>query len=87
MNPFQNRALSLSGPFTDIVPVTPNDATDLTDVAVALYVETGGDVSVVTVAGQSRLIAVPDFGILPIGVTRVNQTGTTATGLHALILA
>lgn len=83
-DPFRNRAVSLSGPMRDIAPVIPSDTTDLNDVAVALYVETGGAVSVVTVAGESRSIMVGDFFFLPVGVTRVLATGTTATGIHAL---
>ncbi len=87
MNPFANRAGSLSGPATDALPVTPNDATDLPHVALGLYVETGGTISMVTVAGQTRIVAVADFSILPVGVRRVRSTGTTATGLHALVSA
>jgi hypothetical protein len=30
---------------------------------------------------------VADFAILPIGVRRVNAGGTTAIGIHALVLA
>jgi len=86
-NPFANRAASLQGPATDIQPVTPNDASDLPCVAIALYVETGGTVSVVTIAGEEREVVLPEFGILPVGVRKVNATGTTATGIHALVLA
>ncbi len=87
MNPFKNRALALSGPASDALPVTPNDVADLAHVAIGLYVETGGTVSIVTVTGETRTIAVADFSILPIGVQRVRATGTTATGIHALVLA
>ena len=87
MNPFKNRTLALSGPVTDALPVSPDDLTDLPNVAVGLYVETGGTVSIVTVTGETRTIAVADFSILPIGVRRVRATGTTATGIHALVLA
>lgn len=86
-NPFSNRSLSLSGPATDIVPVTPDDANDLPDVAVALYVEQGGTISVVSVRGEARTVAVTDFAILPVGVRRVRATGTTASGIHALVQA
>lgn len=85
-NPFENRVSSLSGPARDLLPVTPNDSVDLAEVAVGLYVETGGTVSIVTVAGGTRSVAVPDFSVLPVGVTRVRATGTTATGIHALVL-
>ncbi len=87
MNPFANRARSIHGPATDALPVTPDDTTDLPTVAIALYVETGGMVVVDTVAGETRTIAVADFSILPLGATRVRASGTTAAGIHALVLA
>ena len=86
-NPFQNRAAALQGPATDIQPVTPDDGTDLSTIAIALYVETGGVVSFVTVGGGTRMVAIADNAILPVGVRRVHATGTTATGIHALVLA
>ena len=87
MNPFAHRARSIHGPATDALPVTPDDATDLSMTAIALYVETGGTVVVDTVARETRTIAVADFSILPLGTTRVRATGTTAAGIHALVLA
>jgi enoyl-CoA hydratase/carnithine racemase len=87
MNPFAHRSRSIQGPATDAVPVTPDDATDLPMVAIGLYVEAGGTVVLDTIAGESRSIAVADFSILPIGVRRVRLSGTTATGIHALVLA
>ena len=87
MNPFATRTLSTSGPATDALPVTPDDAADLSMVAIALYVETGGTIVVDTVAGGTRTIGVADFSILPLGVRRVHATGTTATGIHAMVLA
>lgn len=87
MNPFQNRAVPLSGPATDACPVTPNDATDLLDVALGLYVEQGGSVCVDTVVGATRTLVVSDFSILPVGVRRIRASRTTATGIHALVLA
>ena len=87
MNPFANRARSISGPATDALPVTPDDGTDLSHVAIALYVETGGVVAMDTVAGETRMIEVANFSILPVGARRVRATGTTASGIHALVLA
>ena len=87
MNPFSNRAATVSGPAHDALPVTPNDSIDLPQIAIGLYVQTGGTVVIDTVAGQTRTLNVADFSILPIGVRRVRATGTTATGLHALVLA
>ena len=86
-NPFNGRAVPLGGPATDIVPVTPDDAADLPDAAIALYVTGGGDVAIDTVrGGASRTVTVADRSLLPVGVTRVRATGTTATGIHALVI-
>jgi hypothetical protein len=76
----------MSGPATDALPVTPDDSADLVHVAIALYVVTGGTLVVDTVAGETRSIDVADFSILPLGTRRVRATGTTATGIHALVL-
>lgn len=86
-NPFENRTSSLSGPATDIVPVTPDDVNDMTDVAIALYVETGGTLSLSTIRGGNRSVSVADNSILPIGTRRVNASGTTASGIHALVIS
>ena len=87
MNPFANRARSISGPATDALPVTPDDANDLPEIAVGLYCESGGTVTLDTVAGETRSIAVADFSILPLGTIRVRATGTTASGIHAMVLS
>ena len=86
-NPFTNRAADLSGPTNDILPITPDDGSDLQQVAAALYVTGGGTVAMVTERGETRTVEVTDFAILPVGVRRVLATGTTATGLHALVFA
>ena len=86
-NPFQSRSPDFGGPANDVVPVTPSNAVDLIDLALALYVERGGSLSLVTERGQTRLVEVADFSILPVATRRVNATGTTATGIHALVIA
>lgn len=85
-NPFASRLVPLSGPARDLMPVTPDDSTDLSQTAVSLYVETGGSLSLITEAGEARSLSVPDFMVLPLGVRRVNATGTTASGIHALVI-
>lgn len=85
-NPFANRSLSLNGPALDIVPVIPADNTDLDHTAIALYVETGGALNITTVAGATRVVVLADNSYLPVGVTRVQATGTTASGIHALVI-
>lgn len=86
-NPFVGRTPSLNGPARDIEPVSPDDNTDLPTVAVALYVETGGAVTMTTISGITRSAVVADFAILPVGVMRVHATGTTASGIHALTVS
>ncbi|MBK1634213.1 spike base protein, RCAP_Rcc01079 family [Rhodovulum adriaticum] len=86
-NPFERRSPSLDGPATDILPVTPDDAADLPAMAIALYVEGGGDLALVTPRGEERQVSVPDFFFLPVGTRRVRATGTTASGIHALVFA
>lgn len=83
---FNGRIPSLSGPATDIAPVTPNDAADLAMVAVAIYVETGGTLRLTTVRGEQRDVVLPDNAILPVGTVRIHATGTTASGIHALVV-
>jgi len=85
-NPFETRSTSLSGPGTDYVPVTPDDQAEFADTAVALFVETGGAVAFVSQAGQDRVVQLPDYGFLACGVRRVKATGTTAVGIHAIIV-
>ena len=86
-NPFSNRVPSLNGPASDMAPVTPSDVTDLPQVAVALYVETGGTLAFTSITGDTRTVAVGDFAILPVGALRVLATGTTATGVHAFTVS
>lgn len=87
INPFRGRALSLAGPATDIFPVTPDDSKNLPKVAVAIYVETAGTVSFLSVGGETRQVSVGDFSFMPVGVSRVLATGTTATGIHAMVIS
>ncbi len=74
-----------SAPASHAVVVTPSDTVDLTDVARALYVGTTGNITVVMASGEVVLFSNVPVGILPIMVTRVNDTGTDAlTDLIAL---
>lgn len=86
-NPFDGRSMPLSGPARDIFPITPDDGVDLLEIAVALYVETGGMLTFDTVGGKTRTLSVDDMCILPVGVSRVHATGTTASGIHGFSLS
>ena len=87
-----NKTLDLSrGLARDWVPVTPNDGTDnMTsgsgDIVVGFYVTVGGAVAFIT-EGGTRTVTYLSGTIVPCsGVTRIKSTGTTATGIHALVV-
>lgn len=86
-NPFSTRAASLTGPGIDYAPVTPSNTASLPDVAIALYVETGGTIRFVSQKDQTRTVSVPDFGWVLCGVKRVLATGTNAGGIHAVVVS
>jgi hypothetical protein len=85
INPFKGRTPSLNGPAHDLVPVTPSDTNDLPQIAVALYAEVAGSIAYVSVAGELRNTKVAAFSILPVGMSRVLASGTTAGGLQAFV--
>lgn len=81
-----SKYVDLSGGMaSDIVSVTPSDTVDIDGFAVGLYITTGGNVSFETANG-TRTITVPDNFVLTCVITRVNSTGTTATGIHAYLI-
>ena len=64
----------------------PSDAAPLPAGAPALYVETGGVVAFISETGAQRAVELPDYGWLLCGVRQVLATGTTAAGLHAMLV-
>lgn len=92
-NPFvyagQGSAPNQTGLVYDIVPVTTNDSTDNVgagNIAIGLYIETAGNVTFQNKDGVSRTVAVGANSYLVCSVKRVLATGTTATGIHALVV-
>lgn len=89
-NPFiYENAPNQSGLVIDMIEVTTNDSTDNVgsgNIAIGLYIETGGDVVFLNKDGNERTVTVPDFHTLTCSVKRVKSTGTTATGIHALVV-
>ena len=76
-----------TGIATDIMPITPNDSTDNVDAnAIGLYVTAGGAITMNTAKGSDRVITVGSNTYHYISVKRIKSTGTTATGIHALVV-
>jgi hypothetical protein len=80
-----------SGMVRDWIPVTPNDSTNnmgqsSLNQVIGFYVTVGGSV-VFTVDGVDRTVTFPSGTYVPCAnVTRIKSTGTTATGIHSLVI-
>lgn len=74
---------------TDIVPITPSDSVDLVTEARVIRCKpntgTAGTLRITTRQGEVRNTEIAVGDELQIYVTRVHATGTTATGLEAII--
>jgi hypothetical protein len=69
----------------NVAAVTPNDTTDLAYQTTALFVGTGGAVAVIDGSGNTTTLGnVPSGTTVPIYVTRVKATGTTASNIVAI---
>lgn len=70
---------------SDIIPVTPADSTDqhLFD---GFYVTGLGAVSFITARGTTRTVSFPDNSFVPVRIRQIRATGTTATGIHGLVV-
>ena len=66
-------------------PITPSDSVDLPGATTGgIYVGTGGTLVVTFISGATAQLTVP-AGLAPICVTRVWNTGTSASDLSGLI--
>jgi hypothetical protein len=75
----------LSAPASDVFPITPDDANDLTKFTRAIRADTAGDVVLVTVAGNERTVKFAAGETRPIRASRVKATGTTAGGIEGMV--
>ena len=75
----------LESPASRAASITPNDSTDLTNATRGIYIGGAGDISLITVGGDTvTLSGVLAGTILPVRAARVRATSTTATNLVAL---
>jgi hypothetical protein len=79
-------AVEASTPATQAFAITPSDSTALTTQPRALYVGTGGSIALRARGSSSdvTLTNVANGAIIPLGVSHVRATGTTATGIIGL---
>lgn len=72
----------MTSPADNAAAVTPSDSTDLTYISRALYVGTGGNIVVTMMGGGDVTFSnVQDGTFLPIRVSRVKSTSTTASNI------
>lgn len=75
----------LSNPAEHVEAVTPHNTNELTYVTRALWIGTGGDITVVTKNDETvQFTNVPDGTLLPVRVKQVKATGTDADDIVAL---
>ena len=86
-NPFKGVGPNLTGAVVDMQPVTPSNGATFANgvVAIGLYITVGGAVKFKTARGEDRTVTVPDNFYLICSCQQVFATGTTATGIHALV--
>ena len=70
-------------PFNHAFAITPADGADITVPGAEIFVKVAGDLKITTVGGDTVTLAVP-VGHLPVAVSRVFSTGTTATGISGI---
>jgi len=65
--------------------ITPNDSEDLAYVTRSIYVGVGGTIVLITAGGETvTLVNVQSGSVLPLRVSRVKATSTSATNMIGL---
>lgn len=78
---FESFGTGLESPATRIVEITPDDTADIFYASRAVNVATSGSLRVTTTGGDTGTVHVTAGVAFPLRVTRIWQTGTTATGI------
>lgn len=82
---FADHANALTTPATKAEVIAPDDASELAHFTRAIYVGSGGNLSVVMLSGDAVTFSNLQGGVLyPIRVRQVLATGTTAAGILGL---
>jgi hypothetical protein len=83
---FASHAPSLTGPASSGFAIVPDDTLLLPETTRALFVGSGGSLAVEMVSGVALTFeAVADGALLPVRVSRVLATGTTAGAIVGLV--
>jgi hypothetical protein len=83
---FTSHAPSLTAPASSGFSIAPDDATMLSETTRALYVDSGGSLAVEMASGAVLTFdAVADGALLPLRVSRVLASGTSAGGIIGLV--
>jgi hypothetical protein len=83
---FQNSSPSLAGPASHGFPVSPSDSAALAETTRGIFVGTGGTIAAVMASGASvTFVSVASGSLLPVRLTKVMATGTTAGNIVALV--
>ena len=86
INPFENFSDNPSAPALSCFAIAPSDAIDLPNVTKAVYVGTGGDITLRSADDATDVVFrnVPSGFILSVRVRAVRGSGTTASDLVGL---
>ena len=83
---FAHSEASLSGPASTGFTVTPDDGADLPETTRAIYVGIGGNLAVQMLSGETLTLSnILPGSLLPLRVTRILATGTTAAAIAGLV--
>jgi hypothetical protein len=83
---FENSTASLSGPASHAFTITPSDTAALAETLRGVYIGGGGAITAITQSGATvEFTALPSGSILPVRLSKILATGTTATGLVGLV--
>lgn len=83
---FQSTSDSVTAPASRCFEITPNDSADLTEATKAIYVGTGGDITLRALDADTDVTFrnVQDGSILDVRVLALRAMGTSATDIVGL---